>query len=292
MSRNWCLYETEIRSKGIFIARMKAPCNKEGSMAKKSFEEIASEMHKSVELSPKKERRLKSSTFWRGAFRIKRKTDPVIERVKRILTEQNLRYSVKSGDEFGKEKTNDWIVLTVWPPYGGGGRTLDSQEPSDEWFEKIKTRKFESEREVEYYFIMPLLEKLGYEDDDVAVGYPVVVFEGVKQIKKEADVVLFNGSNREIKDVLLVIEAKDSDKEISVSGIGQAKFYAKELLPACYVITNGQKVLVFQFNGMLYQDELVVDFDRSMLKERWDELYNYISKEAAIDRKRWREGIR
>lgn len=260
-------------------------------MARKSFEEIASEMYKSVELSPKKERRLKSSTFWRGAFRIKRKTDPVIERVKHILTEKHLKFSVKSGDEFGKEKMDDWIVLSVWPPKDEMTKIRNSQGPSDEWFEKIKARKFESEREVEYYFIMPLLEKLGYSEGDVVIGYPVVVFEGVKRIKKEADIVLFNGPNRETNDVLLVIEAKDSDKDISVSSIGQAKFYAKELLPACYVVTNGQKVLVFQFNGMLYQDELVVDLDRSMIKETWDDLYNYVSKEAAIDRKKWREGI-
>lgn len=260
-------------------------------MAKKSFEEIASEMHQSVELSPAKERKLKSSTFWRGAFRIKKKTIPVIERVKHILNEEHLKVSVKSGVELGKEKADDWIVLTLWPPLADERQTHVSLMPSTEWFEEIKTRKFESEREVEYFFIIPLLEKLGYGFDDIAVGYPVVMFEGVKQIKKEADIVLFNGPSRNNNDVLLVIEAKDSDKEISVNSIGQAKFYAKELLPACYSITNGQRTLVFQFNGMLYQDELVLDFDRSMLSEIWDDLYNYISKEATIDRKRWREGI-
>jgi hypothetical protein len=264
-------------------------------MAKKSFEDVALEMYESVRQANDKERRLKSSTFWKHGFRVKRKTRPVIERVGRILTEQHLKVSVKSGEEFGKEKADDWIVLTLWPPEPKEEEKVIFNHvafPPTEWFEEIKTRKFESEREVEYYFIMPLLEKLGYGYDDIAVGYPVEVFEGVHRTKKQADVVLFNGPGREIKDVLLVIEAKENDKGITAQSIGQAKFYAKELLPACYISTNGQQIAVFQFNGMLYQDECVMNFDRSMLNEKWVDLYKYISKEAAIGRKIWREGIR
>jgi hypothetical protein len=59
------------------------------------------------------------------------------------------------------------------------------------------------------------------------------------------------------------------------------------LLPACYIITNGQQIMVFQFNGMLYPDERVMDFDRSMLNEMWKELYKYSSKESTIKRKEW-----
>ena len=42
----------------------------------------------------------------------------------------------------------------------------------------MKTLVFESEREVEYNFIMPLLEKLGYEEADVVIGCPVIMYEG------------------------------------------------------------------------------------------------------------------
>ena len=157
--------------------------------------------------------------------------------------------------------------------------------PSIEWFDKIKMLEFESEREVEYDFVMSLLKKLGYEHEDIAIGYPVKMFEGVRQTTKQADVVLFNGASRNIDDVLLVVEAKDSKKGITVDHIGQAKSYAQALLPACYVVTNGHQIIVFQFNGMIYQDERVMDFDRSMLDVMWGKLYNYISKEATIQRK-------
>ena len=38
---------------------------------------------------------------------------------------------------------------------------------------------------------------------------------------------------------------------------------------------------------MLVPDERVLDVDKSELKERWVALYNYISKEATIQRKQW-----
>lgn len=257
---------------------------------KKSYADVALGMYESVQQSNDKERKLKSSTFWHE-FRVRRRTPQVIERVQRILTDQRLNVSVKSGDLFGKEKDDDRIVLTLWPPNGEKVAPVSPIFPPIEWFDEIKTQVFESEREVEYYFIMPLLEKLGYECGDTAIGYTIKIYEGVHKTKKQADVVLFNGTSREIEDVLLVIEAKEGDKGITVDNIEQARFYAQRLLPACYVITNGQQIIVFKFNGMLYQDERVIDFDRSMLRENWENLYKHISKKAAIDRKSWLKSL-
>lgn len=251
---------------------------------KPSFAEIALDIYESVEHATDKERRLKSSTFWHE-FRVKRKTQPVIERVERYLNDQHLYVSVKSGREFGKEKADDWIVLNIWPPKGPGPKP-PLVVPTTEWFNKMKMREFGSEREVEYYFILPMLEQLGYDESEIAIGYPVTMYDGGHRAEKEADLVTFNGPNKDTNDVLLVVEAKKSDKGINVDQIGQVKSYAKELLPACYVITNGQKIVVFQFNGMRYQDARVMDFERSMLDEMWEDLYKYVSKEATVQRKK------
>ena len=113
------------------------------------------------------------------------------------------------------------------------------------------------------------------------------MFEGVKKTTKEADFVLFNGASREKSDVLLIIEAKKGGKGITVDYIDQAKSYARELLPACYIITNGQQIIVFQFNGMIYQDERIMDFDRSNLNTMWEDLYKYVGKESTFKRKLW-----
>lgn len=80
---------------------------------------------------------------------------------------------------------------------------------------------------------------------------------------------MFDGPSRERDDVLLVIEGKKGDKGITVDHIGQAKSYSQELLPACYVITNGHQIMVYQFNGMLYQDELVMNFNKQCLDIAW-----------------------
>jgi type I site-specific restriction endonuclease len=111
------------------------------------------------------------------------------------------------------------------------------------------------------------------------------MFKGVKKIKTEADFVVFKGPGRDLENTLLVIEAKKSDKDITADHIGQAKSYAHELLPACYIITNGQQIKVYWFNGTLLPDKLVMDIDKSMLREKWAILYGYASKEAAIQRK-------
>jgi hypothetical protein len=255
-------------------------------MAKKSYAEIALEIYESVEQSNKRQRHLKSSTFW-GAFRVRNRTRGVIERVERILSEQGLRVSVKSGDVFGHEnRDSDWIVLTLWPPIDSDV-FINVEIPPDDWFQKLQAREFDSEREVEYYFIIPMLEQMGYTYDDTSIGYSIDVFKGVHKTKAEIDIALFNGQNRERENALLIIEGKNSDKGITVDHIGQARAYSQELLPACYVITNGQKIMVYKFNGMLYQDERVMDFDIPALKENWEKLYRYISKDATIKRKEW-----
>ncbi|MBC7080411.1 MAG: type I restriction enzyme HsdR N-terminal domain-containing protein [Methanothrix sp.] len=261
-------------------------------MRKKSWQEIAQEIRESIEKSNKHERRLMSKTFWREEFRVKKKTSQVVARISRILDENNIKFSVKSGAEFGKEKPDDWIILGINDKVVINGNGDDNggkpPEPPREWFECMQTRIFESEKEVEVYFVLPLLEKLGYKYDDIVLGYPVILYDGVKKRTKEADIVIFNGAShnyQEGDDVLLVIEAKSPQVEIKTDHIGQARSYARELIPAFYIVTNGEKVIVFRFNGLKCIDEHVLEFDRSVLHEMWPKLYKFVSKEAATEQK-------
>lgn len=130
-----------------------------------------------------------------------------------------------------------------------------------------------------------MLEKLGYTYDDIVIGCPVEMFKGVTRIKTEADFVIFNGSGRTKENVLLIIEAKKSG--INADHISQARSYAQQLFPACYMVSDGQQILVYRFNGMLAPDERVLDLNRAELRERWQFLYNSVSKEATIQRKEW-----
>ena len=257
-------------------------------MARKSEAEIAAEIFESVKRSRTGQKKLKSSTFWR-VFRVKSRQSGVVERTAHLLDEQGLKVSVKSGAEFGKEQSKDWIVLTLKPIPGQPPpkHPIPVEWPSPEWFATMKSREFESEREVETYFVTPLLAALGYEYDDIAIGYPVEMFKGVTRTTKEADFALFEGASRDKCDVLLIVEAKRSDKPITVEHVSQAQSYARELMPAAYVVTNGQGVKVFGFNGSLAPDDHAMDFDRQDMEQEWKNLFLYVGKKAAMARKEW-----
>src|SRR5205814_993754 len=125
--------------------------------------------------------------------------------------------------------------------------TTDIPMPPASWFDLMARRAFESEREVEYYFIVPLLEHLGYEEDDFAIGYPVQMYEGVKKVNKEADFVLFNGLSRAKDDALLIVEAKKTEKILTEDAVGQARAYAMWLSTPYYIVTNGDEIRVYLF---------------------------------------------
>ena len=254
----------------------------------KSDAEVALEIYQSVEQSNEKQKRLKSSTFWR-LFDVRSRQKIVVARIVQLLEAQGLKVSVKSGEPLGDERDDDWVVVTLrlTQPTPVPLPVVSVELPPVEWLQMMTTRSFESEREVEAFFVSPLLEKLGYGFDDIAIGYPIRMFKGVQKTTTEADFAVFKGPDRDAKSALLVIEAKKGDRGITVDHISQAKSYVQELLPACYVVTNGQEIKVYQFNGMLAPDECVMDFDRTALKEKWSELYGYISKEAALKRKEW-----
>jgi len=254
----------------------------------KSEAEVALEIYQSVEQSNEKQKRLKSSTFWR-LFDVKSRQKTVISRIVQLLEAQGLKISVRSGEPLGEERDDDWVVLTLRlsQPKSTRSQVASVELPPIEWLEMMTSRSFESEREVEAFFISLLLEKLGYRYDDIVIGYPVKLFKGVQKTTTEADFAIFKGPDRDEKNVLLVIEAKKSEKGITVDHISQAKSYAQALLPACYIVTNGQEIKVYQFNGMLAPDDCVMNFDRTDLKEKWPELYGYISKEATLKRKEW-----
>lgn len=258
-------------------------------MAAKTEADVALEIYESVAKIPDKQKRLRSSTFWR-LFDVKKRKGTVVQRISTLLDEQGLRIAVKSGATLGEEDEDDWIMLALKLPIGEVAKEVPKilvKFPPPQWFEVMQTREFESEREVEAYFIAPLLEGLGYNYEDIAMGYPVTMFKGVQKTKTEADFVVFSGATRDKEDALLVIEAKKTIKGISVDDIGQARSYARELMPPCYIVSNSQGIRVFLFNGAMGGvDQAVMQIERSGLRANWEQLYLHVSKEATMKRRK------
>lgn len=191
---------------------------------------------------------------------------------------------------FGTEDKDEWLILSYIEPELPAAASVqpelpvaDIPMPPDSWFDLMASRSFESEREVEYYFIVPLLEHLGYEEDDFAIGYPVQMYEGVKKVNKEADFVLFNGLSRSKDDALLIVEAKRMEKILTEDAIGQARGYAIWLSTPYYVVTNGNEVRVYLFRGAIQPDVMLMTFKRSELRQQWAALYQTLNKRAVID---------
>jgi hypothetical protein len=135
--------------------------------------EVVLEMYQSVVQSQVKQKRLKSLTFWK-LFKIKSRKKSVVEKISHLVHEQGLNIKVKSGTKFGEEDKDDWLILTPQILIEKTNKPFTEIStiifPENSWFEIIINRIFETEREVETYFIAPLLGKLGYGYDDICIG--------------------------------------------------------------------------------------------------------------------------
>jgi type I site-specific restriction endonuclease len=160
------------------------------------------------------------------------------------------------------------------------------QVPSNAWFDLIESRTFESEREVEYFFVQPLVEQLGYAEDDCSIGYSLSVYQGVKKTKTEADFVLFDGKGRDTENALVVIEAKRPGKKFTDADVGQARSYAIALSVPYYVLTNGDETRLYRFRAGMQQDALLNTFHRVELRSRWAELSQHLHRTAVLELKR------
>ncbi len=259
-----------------------------------SVSDVVDGMFQSLLATPKRQRRLRSKTFW-SEFGFKMRTKERVDQVKQALKQRGLLVNL-DDEQFGSEDKDEWIILTyVEPPRPAvvlqeEPNPIDIPMPPDEWFALIEQRVFESEREVEYYFVMPLIEHLGYVEDDIAIGFPVQMYEGVKKVNKEADCVLFNGTSRDKADALLVIEAKKMERMLTEDAVGQARAYALWLTTPYYLVTNGDDVRVYLFRGAVQPDIVLMNFNRRQMRENWSAFYRTLHKASVIEYKdRWQQ---
>lgn len=260
-----------------------------GPTMQEIVDDVADALSNWVQETPKKQRRLLSKTFW-GYFGYKRRSRDLIALVKEALVRNSL--FINLGDElFGGEEKEEWLVLTYVTQPGPPAILVTepiketTPMPTDDWFTQLETCTFESEREVEYYFVLPILEQLGYTEEDTAIGYSVLVHEGAKRTKKEADFALFDGSSRDREHALLVVEAKGATSRLSEDTIGQARSYAVWLTTPYYIATNGEEIRVYWFRGAIQADVQLMVFHRSELRQQWSMLHRRLNRTAVIAHK-------
>ena len=127
------------------------------------IESVIEHLAQSLRESGAKTIQKKSKTFW-SDLGVKRRSKDIIMRVQVAVLNNDLIIDLKDG-ELGTEDDDTWLSIQ----YQG------IPIPDDGWFEKMSQKVFDSEAEVNVFFLYPLFEKLGYQETDFYFEYPVVI---------------------------------------------------------------------------------------------------------------------
>ncbi|MFZ6027289.1 MAG: type I restriction enzyme HsdR N-terminal domain-containing protein [Chloroflexota bacterium] len=145
------------------------------------------------------------------------------------------------------------------------------------WIQILPKMNYRNEIEVEVKFIQPLLDYLGYKPNEYCLRYPVTIQVGRQQNKGSADWVVGRKNSNEFV-VNFVIEAKEPNQQLDEYVKGQARSYTFALNAPIYVLTNGQKIQVYQRGVQV--DECVFDCDVENLSDQWENLEKIIGVSA------------
>ncbi|MGB9886775.1 MAG: type I restriction enzyme HsdR N-terminal domain-containing protein [Moorellales bacterium] len=259
----------------------------------KDLTEVIEEIKGAIESTPKRAKRILCKTLLKECG-FQHKTRERAEMLMKAFAEAKITVTPSLVD-CGRD---DWITLSLidpqvpveMPEAEMEAAVAELDVENDPWFDEILTKNFDSEREVEIRFILPLLERLGYTEDDRADGYSVEIYEGVRKAVKEADFVLFDGRNRSKDNALMVIEAKAMGKKLA-DYVGQARTYAIWLGTPYYLVTNGDEIRVFLYRSPIESDVEVFTGNRRDLKSSFRNLYNLVSKRAIVEYQRRKKSV-
>lgn len=256
-------------------------------MSKISIEHIATKLANEI-ITNKKSKQIKVKTLL-GHFGYKKRTEDCALNITKLLSERNILLSpsiMKFGDTWNL-RLDDRVYLLE--------RTKEIREEdkdvleydiydyqSDPWFENIQTKQFLTEKEVENKFIIPLLKRLGYEDDDRYDGMPVKANNGSRKTILEIDFALFNSKNISlINQSLLIVEAKKEgklQKSIELeSAQNQIRSYAFWSSCSFGFLTDSKVIQILGVSNSNIGMEVIFNCNREELKDNFFEIYKLIS---------------
>ncbi len=196
---------------------------------------------------------------------------------------------VRFGDNW-EISPEDWIYLS------DASKEVTAQLPKpgkqtgnwkhDPWFEKMAGYELRTEKEVEIKFIVPLLARLGYGDDDRFDGMPVPAAHGSKGTTLVIDFALFDSTVEGLRhQPLLTVEAKKENRlkkrEEILNAHNQAKSYCLWTQCDFFLITDSKTIQAFHIaRGNLADLKPLFVCERHELKDRFGDLHATISRET------------
>jgi hypothetical protein len=241
--------------------------------------EVVTTLRESIDASRTKSRRLLFHTI-RSLFGWKAWTVPRKELITKLLTEQGILAQPSIADA----GLDDWIVLSM--PVNTDVPTKDPDpRPTDKWFRHLMSVELVSEFEVVVHFVSPLFHELDYEDMHEAVGFGFLLYEGGSRKRVAADLVYFAGTEHsKAGEPLVLVETKRGGRRLDAA-TEQARSYANSMKPAYYVVTDGDLLTVWDYQGAV-PDVQKMEFKRQELQDRFDDLYRLLNRDTVTQTRR------
>lgn len=151
---------------------------------------------------------------------------------------------------------------------------MNIKEIENNFFRNYDLSSIRSESDVEIKVVLPILNSIGYENNDVIMRCPVTFNQGRQIITKEADMVLKkNGRN------YIVIENKNPYEKIDDDVVAQLDSYAFGLSCKYGVICNGKNLIIRNYLDGNQKEEIY----RSSIPELdFETLFVLIGKEDKL----------
>ena len=196
------------------------------------MEKIAKEL--SVEIKSRdKSKRIKVRTLMK-TFGFQKRTEESSRQITQLLADYGvyLNPAIMKIGELWKLTLDDRVTLSCVKQ----DEAIEKKEVAapvafdkDKWFTNLKEREFRTEKEVETKFIIPLLYKLGYSEDDRYDGMTFLALHGTKKTNLETDFALFDAENEVLDNqVLLVVEAKKEERLVKEVELEKAQKQTKK----------------------------------------------------------------
>lgn len=248
---------------------------------------ISAALREDVGRSATGAKRLKLRTLL-TKFGYTKRSDSNTAEITQLLTAVGLALNppiIRLGDAW-EITPDDWIYLSCGVPDKPPPALLLPTWNADGWFNWIANIELRTEKEVEIKFIVPLLARLGYGDDDRYDGMPISAAHGSRKTTLIIDFALFNSALESLRNQpLLTVEAKREGrltKQRELMGAhNQAKSYCLWTQCDFFMVTDSRTVQVFHIaRGRLGELAPLFACERNDLINRFDELYARASKEA------------
>lgn len=262
-------------------------------MSKNSPEQIADKIADEV-FTNGKSKKIKVRTLL-GHFGYEKRTEENSTRITQLLSDRNilLNPSIMKLGETWQLKLDDRVYLSENKKEDRISETINDEieiydYKSDIWFDEILNKQFRTEKEVENKFILPLLSRLDYTDDDRFDGMTINVANGSRSTVLEVDFALSNQENENLEgQILLVVEAKKEDrlyKQVELDKAQkQVKSYAIWLSCKFGLVTDSKTIQIIDLFPRINEMKVIFACKREELKDNFEKIYKLIGKKSLTE---------